>query len=76
MGELLQVAVVMEGMASGVFLAGLGVYAICPRLPVAFIIPAVEASGLLIICGICIGIMGVASALAGVVWSLKHEKER
>lgn len=76
MGEMLQVALVMEGMASGVFLAGWGVYAICPKLPVALIIPFIELSGFLMICGICCGIMGIASALAGVWWWAKHRKEK
>ena len=66
----------MEGMASGVFLAGVGIYAICPRLPVGLMIPAIELAGFLWICGVLIAITGIASALAGVWWWVKHRKER
>ena len=75
MGEMLQVALCMEGVALGTFLAGVGVFAICPKLPVAFIIPGVCLSGLLEICGICCAIMGIASVLAGVLWWVRHRKE-
>jgi hypothetical protein len=71
MKEMLQVAAVAEGLGLALFLAGLGIYAICPRLPVSLMIPGVCVSGFFEICGICIAIMGIASVMAGSLYKIR-----